>query len=445
MVQLVISASQFQSQVVDLLPCNKRQKSQLIYSMLESYGLLECFDHIIDVPSCQRKDLEKFHSKDYLNVILDEQLNWNPQIDGNEDQLMELRKAWNDITTSNEASKPDFKTYSELLHYYRDHIEVSEHNKKRTALEAELSDVESGDEVTRRSTLAKFNLLDDCPIFPYLPLYCYVSTGATLSLAQYILEGSERTIAINWDGGRHHSMKTKASGFCYINDIALLIMTLRRGGVDRISYVDFDLHHGDGVEKAFKYSKQVQTISLHMYETGFFPCSGSLEDNSSGKSIVNIPLLHGLDDSTLQDIAKRIIVPSISKHQPNVIVIQCGGDGLKGDKYSEWQLSIKGLTSTITSLIEQFNCHIVLLGGGGYNNLLMSRFYTYLTWSICHQYASEYSTAIDDLIQDHCYSDLYSPEQFKFWYYDQETSGGSLKNYNTTAYIEDLIKNIPLT
>ena len=39
--------------------------------------------------------------------------------------------------------------------------------------------------------------------------------------------------------------RSEASGFCYINDIVLGILILRKT-FSRILYVDLDLHHGDG-------------------------------------------------------------------------------------------------------------------------------------------------------------------------------------------------------
>ena len=36
-------------------------------------------------------------------------------------------------------------------------------------------------------------------------------------------------------------------------------------------YIDIDVHHGDGVEEAFKDTNDVLTISFHGKEPGFFP------------------------------------------------------------------------------------------------------------------------------------------------------------------------------
>lgn len=63
-------------------------------------------------------------------------------------------------------------------------------------------------------------------------------------------------------GGYHHSMQSKASGFCYINDIVLTIEKLLTK-FDRILYVDIDVHHGDGVEQAFYASNRVLCLSFH--------------------------------------------------------------------------------------------------------------------------------------------------------------------------------------
>ena len=90
-------------------------------------------------------------------------------------------------------------------------------------------------------------------------------------------------IAINWAGGWHHAKRSEASGFCYLNDIVLgaqrLLSSPKFSG--RLLYVDFDLHHGDGVEEAFAYTSRVVTFSVHHGAPGFFPGSG-VADSTTG-------------------------------------------------------------------------------------------------------------------------------------------------------------------
>jgi hypothetical protein len=46
------------------------------------------------------------------------------------------------------------------------------------------------------------------------------------SAAAVKLNKKRADIAINWMGGLHHAKKSKASGFCYSNDIVLAILEL---------------------------------------------------------------------------------------------------------------------------------------------------------------------------------------------------------------------------
>lgn len=447
MTRLTIATSEFQSQVADLLPSNKHKRSQLTHALIKSLSLLDEFDEVLKLPICSRKDLLQFHSSAYVDAILDENLNAVLPFEENDErwsQLPELAASWgyNEIETQWHESR------SQLLSQFKKiRNEVSSRSKKRSALDALLQDEDESGKVsgTHPRNLKQFNLEGDCPLFSFMPMYCQVITGATLMLADSVFK-EQRSIGINWDGGRHHAFKQRASGFCYVNDIVLLILKLRSNGFNKISYVDFDLHHGDGVERAFQFSSNVQTISLHMLEVGFFPGTGNLSESNGAKGVVNIPLLHGLDDCTLEQLNEHIIKPLLDRHDPDVLVIQCGGDGLMGDGFNEWQLSIRGLAKCITELIECTpDRPVILLGGGGYNVTLMSRFYAYLTWKVVKAYGSctlplSDISADDALIPDHEFIDVYADEEYNFWAYEQE--GGLRKKHLKNDNSENLISSL---
>src|SRR2546430_12570846 len=69
-------------------------------------------------------------------------------------------------------------------------------------------------------------------------------------------------------------MADHASGFCVYNDPAVAIAWLLAQGVERIAYVDIDVHHGDGVQAAFWDDPRVLTISLHESGRTLFPGTG---------------------------------------------------------------------------------------------------------------------------------------------------------------------------
>lgn len=464
MTRLVIASSVFQAQVSDLLPVNHGKRSQLIHSLIKAHGLLSCFDYVIGDCSCSVGDLLQFHSRSYVECILDEKLNQVLPYDEIEPHCPLLIDE--DSPDNLEPRRGQFRNRMELFEHFLSYTGEKTNSSlhvgcKRTAEQAniDLPDI-LNDSVGKQ----QYNLVGDCPIFSFLPMYLRVTTGATLRVADFLgnhndmaaTNDRDRCIAINWDGGRHHAMKSRASGFCYINDIVLLIEALRKRGTKRISYVDFDLHHGDGVEAAFRYSDRVQTISVHMYEPGFFPCTGSLQSSmQEGRKSINLPVKSGFDDKSLKYLTKNLIIKHIKKFSPEVLIIQCGGDGLLGDKYNAWQLSIRGLAQSIVSIIDEMpDCEIVLLGGGGYNDLLMSRFYTYLTWLICNKYSSlnvpplgvwdELSSDSDEytlLIPEHEHRELYAEEQYKFWvngHRDGDTMR-PLYNHNTSQYLDEIV------
>ena len=91
--------------------------------------------------------------------------------------------------------------------------------------------------------------------------------GASVAAAGAVRRGDVQH-AFNAAGGLHHAMPARASGFCVYDDPAVAIAWLLREGVERIAYVDVDVHHGDGVQAIFWDDPRVLTISIHQYCPG---------------------------------------------------------------------------------------------------------------------------------------------------------------------------------
>ena len=73
--------------------------------------------------------------------------------------------------------------------------------------------------------------------------------GGTVEMCQAVHAG-EIEHGVNFCGGLHHAMRDRASGFCIYNDIAVGIAWLLDHGVERVAYLDVDVHHGDGVGRS---------------------------------------------------------------------------------------------------------------------------------------------------------------------------------------------------
>ena len=72
---------------------------------------------------------------------------------------------------------------------------------------------------------SKYNVGDDCPVFDGLFEFCGISAGGSMEGAARLNRG-KCDVAVNWAGGLHHAKKSEASGFCYINGMLALLLSL---------------------------------------------------------------------------------------------------------------------------------------------------------------------------------------------------------------------------
>ena len=221
----------------------------------------------------------------------------------------------------------------------------------------------------------------DCPVFAGMYDYAVLATGGTLTAAKLILSGSAE-VAFNPSGGFHHAGPEKASGFCYINDVALACTILAEEG-KRVLYLDVDVHHGDGVAYGFYDRSDVMTISFHESPGTLFPGTGREDEIGSGQGkgyCVNVPLPVGTYDEVYMKAFDAIALPLITAYNPDVIVFELGADALAGDPLAHLCLTNNVYADIIEHLLS-FNKPIVATGGGGYNVSNTVRAWA-LAWSI---------------------------------------------------------------
>lgn len=223
-----------------------------------------------------------------------------------------------------------------------------------------------------------FGLNYDCAPFPGIYKSIQSIAGSSLAAAEAVASGLCR-VAINWTGGWHHCHRDEASGFCYVNDINLSILHLLKRGFDRVMYIDYDLHHGDGVEAAFAHSSKVLTVSFHKFEVGFFPGTGDLQKvGKRRRHAINVPLRGGITDQRFAYVAEKVLKMAFDCYNPQVIVAQFGADTLVGDPMDGFNLTLQGPGYCLKQLLG-LNVPTIVLGGGGYNLVNTARLWTHLT------------------------------------------------------------------
>jgi len=175
-------------------------------------------------------------------------------------------------------------------------------------------------------------------------------------------------------GGLHHAWAERASGFCVYNDAAVAIAHVLRATEAKILYIDFDAHHGDGVQRAFYDEPRVMTISLH--ETGryLFPGTGDVLEVGRGSGrgyAVNVPLEAFTEDDSYREVMNALLPPLLLSFAPDVIITQHGCDTHAWDPLTHLALTLRGIQEQMQ--LAHHLAHVycdgrwVALGGGGYD------------------------------------------------------------------------------
>ena len=212
----------------------------------------------------------------------------------------------------------------------------------------------------------------DTPAFAGMHDAAALVVGATLAAAEAVWTGAAEH-AVNVAGGLHHAMPGAGSGFCVYNDPAVAIAWLLSQGAQRVAYVDVDVHHGDGVERAFWDDPRVLTISLHESGQYLFPGTGFAGDCGGPAAVggaVNVALPPGTGDDPWLRAFHAVVPELLAEFRPDVLVTQHGCDSHLLDPLAHLGLTVDGQRTSYAALHALAHQHAngrwVACGGGGY-------------------------------------------------------------------------------
>jgi acetoin utilization protein AcuC len=212
----------------------------------------------------------------------------------------------------------------------------------------------------------------DTPAFLGMHEAALAVVTSTVDAARRVLDG-RAVHAMNVAGGLHHAMPDRAAGFCVYNDLALAIDGLLRAGAERVAYVDVDVHHGDGVEVAFRDDPRVLTISLHESGRYLFPGTGDVEDIGGPGALgsaMNVPLLPGTTGDVWLAAFDAVVEPVVRAFAPDVLVTQLGCDTHASDPLAHLMLTLDDMAAIHARLHalahDAAGGRWVATGGGGY-------------------------------------------------------------------------------
>jgi acetoin utilization deacetylase AcuC-like enzyme len=162
-------------------------------------------------------------------------------------------------------------------------------------------------------------------------------------------------------------------GFCLFNNNAITARhALRNHGLERVLIVDWDAHHGNGIQDIFYAERDVLYISTHQYP--HYPGSGFVTEVGSGDGegfTVNFPFPAGTGEKAYLRAFDEVIIPVARQYRPDLFLVSAGYDGHFSDPLCSMLLtsgSYRSMAERLVGLAEELcGGRMIVALEGGYN------------------------------------------------------------------------------
>jgi acetoin utilization deacetylase AcuC-like enzyme len=171
----------------------------------------------------------------------------------------------------------------------------------------------------------------------------------------------------------HHAEPNRAMGFCLFSNAAIgAAYALQKYKLSKVLVVDFDVHHGNGTQKAFYQRSDVLYVSTHQFP--LYPGTGDFPEIGSGAGAgftANFPLPARTGDATYNLIFEKAVVPIAESYRPDFVLVSAGYDAHVEDPLAGMEVTPRGfggISQTLVGLAEKLcGGKVVFVLEGGYH------------------------------------------------------------------------------
>ncbi|TAQ86404.1 hypothetical protein B7494_g5271 [Chlorociboria aeruginascens] len=216
-----------------------------------------------------------------------------------------------------------------------------------------------------------------------------ISAGGAIETCKNVVVGNCRNaIAIIRPPG-HHAEHHESMGFCIFNNVPIAARVCMMDYPEqcrKILILDWDVHHGNGIQNMFYEDPNVLYISLHVYQNGnFYPgqpeTDGSPDGNinrcGAGIGIgrnVNIGWHdQGMGDGEYMAAFQRVVMPIAREFDPDLVIVSAGFDAAAGDELGGCFVTPACYSHMTHMLMSLANGKVAVCLEGGYNLGAISR------------------------------------------------------------------------
>lgn len=215
-----------------------------------------------------------------------------------------------------------------------------------------------------------------------------IAAGGAIETCKHVVSGMVKNAMAVIRPPGHHAEPHESMGFCIFNNvpIAARICQLDYPEVCRkVMILDWDVHHGNGIQTMFYDDPNVLYVSLHVYQNGsFYPAQpedgspdGGMENIGVGRGVgrnVNIPWDdQGMGDGEYLAAFQRIVMPIAQEFDPDLVIVSAGFDAAAGDDLGGCLVSPACYSHMTHMLMSLANGKIAVCLEGGYNLRAISK------------------------------------------------------------------------
>ena len=201
------------------------------------------------------------------------------------------------------------------------------------------------------------------------------SAGGAIVAGELVVKGEySRAFALIRPPG-HHAGPNRGAGFCYVNNIAIMIEHIRsKWNVKKVAIIDWDAHFGDGTYDIYSSDPNILYISIHQDPSTAYPGRGFIHEVGEGEAKgtkVCIPVPPGTSDNEYMMIFNEVIEPIIHWFKPDFIAISAGQDCHFSDPITELGVTARGCGEMMRRSVEiakrVCNGKVAVVLEGGYS------------------------------------------------------------------------------
>ncbi|EEC18867.1 histone deacetylase 4, 5, putative, partial [Ixodes scapularis] len=205
-----------------------------------------------------------------------------------------------------------------------------------------------------------------------------MATGCVIELSFKVATGEAKNGFAMVRPPGHHAEFKQAMGFCFFNSVAIAAKQLRQKlKMEKILVIDWDVHHGNGLQQIFYDDPHVLYVSLHRHDDGnFFPGTGDpqevgVEDgtgfnvNIAWSGTLNPPM----GDAEYIAAFRTIVMPIARDFDPEIVLVAAGFDAAAGHPppLGGYQISPACFAYMTKQLMTLAKGKVVLALEGGYD------------------------------------------------------------------------------